>query len=188
MDLIDDDNIESFDNLQNIIDEADEITLNLLPSKSKVKYVKKIDKKKMCEQVMLVYMKQMLDTEKIKPPTMWSRFSMLKSTLLAYENINMKPWEKVNSFMKKLAKGYCPKKAMTFTAEDITKFCANAPDNKHLADKVSLNVTQIRIKQTKTKVIYLYFFLNNERIFVGYADFRNGWWITTRGNLQYHHK
>lgn len=149
MDFDEEESAESFDNLQNIIEKADDILLDSLPAKSKAKYVavyekfvewrndQNVTKNNMREEVMLVYLHKLSQEDKLKPPTVWSKYSMLKSTLLKYENINMKPWEKVTSFMKRQARGYCPKKAQIFTAEDITKFCAQAPDELNLLDKVS---------------------------------------------------
>ena len=73
----------------------------------------------MCEEVMLVYLNKLCEEEKLKPPKIWSTYSMLESTLVAYESLSMKPWDEVNSFMKRLAKRYCLKKSMIFTAKAI---------------------------------------------------------------------
>ena len=112
----------------------------------------KFNKKDMCEQVMLVYLNKLYEEEKLKPPTIWSRYSMLKSTLLAYESLSIKPWEKVNSFMKRLAKGYCPKKAMVFDADDITNFSSQAPDDTYLVKKVILKMNKIYNKNKSFKI------------------------------------
>ena len=152
MDFIDEDDVESSDDLQNIIEGADTVLLDPLPTKSKAKYVaayekfvqwrneKEITQKDMCEEVMLMYFIKLSEEDKLKPPTVWSRYSMLKSTLLTHENINIEPWDKVNAFMKKQAKGYCPKKAMVFTASDVCNFCMRAPDHTHLVEKASLGM------------------------------------------------
>ena len=148
MDFVDEEDVENFDDLQKIIDEADSNVFNVLPKKSKVKYIsayekfvqwrseKGIAQNDMCEEVMLTYINKLSEEDKLKPPTVFSRYSMLKSTLLAYENINIQPWDKVNSFMKEQAKGHCPKRAMIFTTNDITDFCMQAPDDTHLVEKV----------------------------------------------------
>lgn len=156
MDFDDEDSVKSYDDLHKIIEEADNIVLNLLPPKSKAKYMgvyekfvqwrteKNIAPEDMREEVMLVYLNKLSQEDKLKPPTVWSRFSMLKSTLLSCENINVKPWVKVIALMKKLARGYCPKKAMVFTAEDITNFCSQAPDDSYLVEKVGLTLLYIQ--------------------------------------------
>lgn len=150
MDFGDEDSADNYEELQKIIDEADNIVLNLLPPKSKAKYMGVYEKfvqwrgeiniapQDMREEVMLVYLNKLFQEDKLKPPTVWSRYSMLKSTLLGCENINIKHWEKVSSFMKKQARGYCPKKASIFTADDIAKFCSQAPDNTYLVEKVTI--------------------------------------------------
>lgn len=137
------DDENSYDYLQKVIDEADSIVLDMLPSKSKSQYIavyqkfsqwrqeKHINEKNMCEEVLFVYLRKLFDENKLNPPTVWSRYSMIKTTLLTYKNINIKSWEKVFSFMKKQAKGYCPKKAMIFSANDITNFCTHAPNETY---------------------------------------------------------
>ena len=164
MNFDDEDGVESFDDLQKIIERADDIVLNSLPKRSKEKYViayakfvqwrseHKIEQKDMCEEVMLVYLNKLYEEEKLKPLTIWSRYSMLKRTLLAYESLSIKPWDKVNSFMKRLAKGYRTKKVMVFTADDITNFSSQAPDDMYLVEKVSLKMNKIYNKNKSLKI------------------------------------
>lgn len=137
--------------MQDIFDGADVITLNTLSQKSKEKYdavftkfiqwrnkEKQIPRDKMCKEVLLVYLNELSKENNLAPPTVCSRFFMLETTLLTYENINIKLWPKPIAYLKSIAKGYRPRKANIFTATDITNFCAHAPDNIYLLEKVIL--------------------------------------------------
>nr|XP_046479430.1 uncharacterized protein LOC124217610 [Neodiprion pinetum] len=76
--------------------------------------------------------------EKLKPPTLWSIWSMLKKTLNIYEKINIHHFLTLKSLIKTNAKGYKPKKACALRWNHITKFMDEAPDHTYLAMKVIL--------------------------------------------------
>jgi hypothetical protein len=61
---------------------------------------------------------------------------MLKSTLLAYHNVNLSDYEKLTPFLKQNAVGYKPKKAKIFLKEDMDRFLLTAPDDSFLMKKV----------------------------------------------------
>ncbi len=70
------------------------------------------------------------------PNTLWALSSMLKSTLLAFHNINLSEYGKLTPFLKQNSTGYKPKKVKIFSKEEIDKFLLTAPDEKYLMKKV----------------------------------------------------
>jgi hypothetical protein len=82
-----------------ILEEADAgaATFNLLPAKSKERYLKVLEKfrdgmrKKnvdvITEKVILTYFNGLMG--KLAPPSLWSTYSMLKSTLIVYEKVDI---------------------------------------------------------------------------------------------------
>ena len=77
---------------------------------------------------------------KVAPNTLWGISSMLKSTLLAYHNVNLGEYTSLTSFLKQNAVGYKPKKAKIFLKEDMDKFLLTAPDDSFLMKKVTFLV------------------------------------------------
>lgn len=117
---------------------------NVLPDKSKKKYEKcyeefvqwKLSKKAITsENCLLVYFQDVVD--KYKPTTAWSMYSMLKCMIKIKENIDISKFHKLIAKLKKHAIGHESKKAKVFTAEEIHKYLFEAPDEIHLANKVS---------------------------------------------------
>lgn len=86
------------------------------------------------ENNLLVYFKQL--QEKLKPPTLWSIWSMLRKTLYAKDNLDIKPFQNLRYFIKNNAKNYRPRKAFTFRWENVNKFMTEASDFTFLAAKV----------------------------------------------------
>lgn len=127
-----------------ITDKANQVTLDLLPEKSKAKYnlqyklfiewcVSK-QVKKYSESVILTYLSEL--SKKYKSPTLWSINSMLKSTLLVKDNVNIGKYTKVIAFLKKQSIGHIPKKSRIFEQQEIEKFLRLAPDEIYLLMKV----------------------------------------------------
>lgn len=73
---------------------------------------------------------------KLKPPTLWSIWSMLRKTLNVKDNINISNFLNLKSLIKTNAKGYKPKKAFVLRWNHIMKFMNEAPNDKFLAMKV----------------------------------------------------
>ena len=73
----------------------------------------------------------------VVPSTLWGISSMLKSTLFAYQNIDLTKYPTVVPFLKRNSVGYKPKKAMIFQHKDIDRFLLEAPDDDFLMKKVS---------------------------------------------------
>lgn len=132
---------------------------NLLPDKSKLRYIKSYDAfKNWCqkkqiksmpsENVMLAYFSELAKNK--KPSTLWATYSMLRTTLNINDNIDISKFSKLIAFIKKQNVGYKPKKSLVFGKNDIDKFLAEAP-LEYLPLKV--NIFLIKIKFLKTKYI-----------------------------------
>lgn len=119
-------------------------TFNLLPEKSKFKYEKQYQLfvewctskkvKKFSESVLLAYF-----TEKskiLKSSTMWSVYSMLRSTLVVKNDVDISVYKKLIAYLKRQSVGYRPKKSKTFSKEEIFKFLVEASDEQFLMMKV----------------------------------------------------
>lgn len=131
----------------NIIEAARNTSLNLLPKKSRERYkiaykqlmdwrtVKNI-KSSFSENVLLAYFGEL--AEKIRPNSLWVHYSMIRSSLIVYHNINISEYLKLKAFLKRTSDGYKPKKSKTLTSEQIHQFLFKAPDDKYLFTKVTL--------------------------------------------------
>lgn len=126
-------------------DEANTVIENLLPEISKERYLNtyndfmkwRADKKikSFSESVFLTYFNGL--SAKIKPSTLWSRYSMLKSTLKVKHNIDLKRFHNLTSFLKRQSQGFKSKKSKVFTSYEVETFLNEAPDEIYLAVKVS---------------------------------------------------
>lgn len=130
---------------EEIIEEAKQATLELLPKKSREKYEREYNLfKNWCtekkipnitENVILAYIS--IHSKTLKSSTLWSKFSMLKATLAAKDNIDIK-YPKVIAFLKRQNSGYRAKKANTFSRSEMNTFISQAPDLVYLLMKVCL--------------------------------------------------
>lgn len=123
-----------------IVDAAQRNILQVLPAKSKEKYMKVRDnflnwrKQKSCnsfsENVLFVYFEE-LSVNK-KSSSLWSIYSMLRSTLQLLDNVDISKYSKLISFLKRKNEGYVPKQSMVLTNEDVKKFINAASDYEYL--------------------------------------------------------
>ncbi|XP_031337109.1 uncharacterized protein LOC116166313 [Photinus pyralis] len=130
----------------NILREAAEASSQLLPAKSKERYEKEYEEfRKWCveenvikvvDDVLLVYLSK--KGKSMKPSTLWSRFSMIKSCLAIKENVDASKFCKTIAFLKRQTVGYIPKKSKVLTREQVTQFLNEAADVKWLLTKVIL--------------------------------------------------
>lgn len=86
------------------------------------------------ENNLIVYFNSLKD--KLRPPTLWSIWSMLRKTLSANDNVNITNFIALKALLKNNAKGYKPKKAFTLRWDQIMKFMSEAADHTYLAMKV----------------------------------------------------
>lgn len=120
-------------------------SLSLLPDTTKKMYTRtyksfmewKADKKaeSFSENVLMAYFGDL--KKKFKSSTLWTQYSMLRTTLNVHNNIDISGYSKLKAFLKRQSDGYRPKKPKMFTANDINKFIEEAPNETYLATKVS---------------------------------------------------
>lgn len=148
MDEMDDINSDEENYTPPDIVEAAKITsVDLLPKKSRNLYEKAYkafmdwrDRKKttsFSENVLLAYFGEL--AEKYKSSSLWTQYSMLRTTLEVRQNINIATYGKLKTFLKRKSDGYKAKKSKTFTPDEINMFIENADDKKYLATKVGIN-------------------------------------------------
>ncbi|XP_022913648.2 uncharacterized protein [Onthophagus taurus] len=88
------------------------------------------------ENVMLRYF--MYLAKNCKPTTLWAVYSMLKSTLLIKNKIDIRLYTRVTAFLKQQNVGYKSKQSKVFTPQEILKFLREAPNERYLMWKVCL--------------------------------------------------
>lgn len=143
---------------------------NLLPVKSKKLYEKTYaqfmdwrstkNTTSFSEDVVIVYFEELSSTKKAS--SLWTHYSMIRSTLNIKHQIDISKYSKVISLLKRKSEGYRGKKSKIFTSEQIEKFINEAPDDKHLLTKVSEildieNVRCINISLCKTFIFFYKF-------------------------------
>lgn len=147
MSLTDFDNLEMEDGVpEYIMSAAKNIDLDLLPEKSKVRYIQEYEKfTKWCtdkkisniskEEVLLFYFQEI--SKNFQPSTMWSKYSMVKSMLKLKKNVDISRHFKLIAFLKKKMVGFRPKKSKALSHEDVGTFLSTAPDDIYLLIKVA---------------------------------------------------
>lgn len=101
---------------------AKSVSLDLLPRASKQLYTSAYNNFKkwrrdngcnsFCEDVMLAYFFHL--SKKYVPSSLWSVYSMLKSTMKAYNQVDISQYQRLISYLKKQCVGYKPKKSLVF--------------------------------------------------------------------------
>lgn len=147
------------------IRQAANVTIqNLLPEKSQKKYQdvynnfqdwcssKKI-RSSFTENVLLAYFSEL--STKYKASSLWTFYSMLRSTLNLNNGINIENYSKLRALLKRQSEKHVTKKAKTFTPEQLNNFIKEAPDEKYLATKV-VNITIIQSFLSYSQIRYLF--------------------------------
>lgn len=133
-------------NIQKIEIDDDRTVTKFLPEKSKDRYnmcyieflawQKKNLTTSFSESVLLIYFNELSQVH--KPPTLWSRWSMLKSLINLNQGININSYHKLKKFLKNFGKGHIPKKSPVLTLSQINKFLNEYDDFIYLEIKVIL--------------------------------------------------
>ena len=132
--------------MRNFEKEAELVLNDLLPLKSTQLYLKtyedfmewkKANSASFDESVFLVYFQEL--SKRLKPPTLWSIWSKLRTTLSLKERVNIENYHNLKTYLSNKNKGYQPKKSKTFTIADVNKFLNLADDTIYLSIKVCLN-------------------------------------------------
>lgn len=131
-----------------LIEPAKAVTLDLLPNKSRAKYLQIYNKfldwratqntTSFSENVLLTYFDYL--SKSLKSSTLWSVYSMLKTTLNSNHNVHIEKYTKLIAFLKQKNVGYIPKKSKILTHNQVHKFLNEAPDYQYLASKAILSV------------------------------------------------
>ncbi|PSN31360.1 hypothetical protein C0J52_23830 [Blattella germanica] len=119
---------------------------NLIPQKSKKVYEKLFEKfmewrvrknvTSFSENALLIYFEEMSKT--MKSSTLWTHYSVLKTTLIVKHGIDISKYRKLYSLLKQKSIGYSGKKANIFSTNEIKTFIDEAPDDTYLLIKVAL--------------------------------------------------
>lgn len=83
---------------------------------------------------LIVYFKEL--QSKLKPPTLWSVWSMLKRTLSTHDGVDINKFQNLKFFLSVNSKGYKPKKSAVLKWTEIESFLKDASDHDHLVSKV----------------------------------------------------
>lgn len=127
-----------------VLDIAKAATLNLLPDKSRHRYEKEYGLfmdwcsskkvKAISEDVMLAYFVDKFKDS--KSSSLWSYYSMLRSTISIKNNVDISRYAKLMAYLKRKSVGYKAKKSKAFSKNEVVKFLVTAPDEEFLLMKV----------------------------------------------------
>lgn len=136
---------------QSVINDAQNVIQNLLPTKSREKYVRAYENfiiwknakgaKSFSENVLLSYFQELAKNK--QPSTLWSTYSMLKSTINTNKDIKIETYTKLTAYLKRMSEGHKPKKSKVFSSQNVETFLNEAPDKDFLAIKVSIIIIGI---------------------------------------------
>lgn len=132
---------------EKIMESVAEATSELLPTKSKSKYMQEFQKfsnwckeqnvdGSVTEDVLLAYFWEI--SKKYKGSTLWTIYSMLKATLIIEKNLNISKFGKLIAFIKRKAENQKPKKSKILNKQQIETFMLNAPNKSYLMTKVCI--------------------------------------------------
>lgn len=133
------------DTSEEIREAAQNVVDNLLPEKSALLYKKGYEQflkwqkqqntKSISEDTILVYFHQL--SAELKPSSLWSRYSMLKTTVRNFHNVDITKYKRLTAYLTKNSKGYQPLKSKTLEPQHVERFLSEAPDDQYLSVKVS---------------------------------------------------
>lgn len=86
------------------------------------------------QSMMIEYFEEI--SEKYKPSSLWSIYSMLKTIIYLKEDIDIGRYRDLLSLLKKKSEGFKSEKSSILTPQHIDKFLTEAPDDIYLAVKV----------------------------------------------------
>jgi hypothetical protein len=87
------------------------------------------------EKVVLAYFAE--QSEKLKPSSLWCRYSMLRTMVSIKIKIDISQYHQVVAFLKRKSEGYRPKKSCIFCKEEIHQFLKEMNDKDFLFMKVN---------------------------------------------------
>ncbi|KAJ8973628.1 hypothetical protein NQ317_001970 [Molorchus minor] len=118
---------------EKIVEAANIAISNLLPTKSRSLYDIAYNRfKKWCaeknvqvysENVLLAYFSE--NAKNYKSSTLWAQYSMVKSCLIIYDNIDISKFPKLIAFLKRTGDEYQAKKSKILTKSEIDRFLSS---------------------------------------------------------------
>lgn len=125
--------------------QANEVVFASLPVKSKKLYTRaynefkkwrseKVKTNSFAEEVLMVYFQEL--SKKYVASSLSAIYSMLRATFSAFDNINIKTYYKLLSFINMKNKTYQANVSKSFSKEHIVSFLNQASDEIHLINKV----------------------------------------------------
>ncbi|XP_037051840.1 uncharacterized protein LOC119085530 [Bradysia coprophila] len=88
------------------------------------------------EDVLLTYFDELAKT--LKSSSLWHMYSLLKRTLGIYNKVDMSTYKRLLGFLKEKSIGFDRKRGKVFSAEEISRFLMEAPDDDYLAMKTMM--------------------------------------------------
>ncbi|KAJ8974823.1 hypothetical protein NQ317_001012 [Molorchus minor] len=129
---------------EEIVEAANIAISNLLPTRSLYDIAYNRFKKWCAEKNVQVYSENVLlayfseNAKNYKSSTLWAQYSMVKSCLIIYDNIDISKFPKLIAFLKKHGDGYQAKKSKILTKSEIDRFLSSTDDKEFLMIKVEL--------------------------------------------------
>lgn len=127
-----------------VTQEANKVISSMLPVRSKKLYMNTYrDFLDWCkgknvinytENVFIAYFSE--KSSSCKASTLWSNYSMLKTTFNINKSIDISKYTRLLTFLKRTSKNYQPKTSKIFSLLDIETFIDEAPDSQFLMMKV----------------------------------------------------
>ncbi|KAK4883169.1 hypothetical protein RN001_006488 [Aquatica leii] len=77
-------------------------------------------------------------SQKLKPSSLWTQYSMLQSTLCVHHDVVITKYLKSRALLKRYSDGYKSKKSKTLTSEKLNRFIREASDDKYFFTKGKL--------------------------------------------------
>ncbi|KAJ8970096.1 hypothetical protein NQ317_012452 [Molorchus minor] len=119
---------------EEIVEAANIAISNLLPTKSRSLYDIAYNRfKKWCAEKMFKYTARIENAKNYKSFTLWAQYSMVKSCLIIYDNIDISKFPKTDRIFEKNRE-----KIENITKSEIDRFLSSADDKEFLMIKVGL--------------------------------------------------
>ncbi|KAJ8942277.1 hypothetical protein NQ317_010642 [Molorchus minor] len=124
---------------EEIVEAANIAISNLLPTKSRSLYDIAYNRfKKWCAVKNVQVYSEECFVGILQSSTLWAQYSMVKSCLRIYDNIDISKFPKLIAFLKRTGDGYQAKKSKILTKSEIDRFLSSADDKELLMIKVGL--------------------------------------------------
>lgn len=76
------------------------------------------------------------DLAPYKSTSLWTKYSMLRTTIKLFEGIDISKFPSIIPFLKSKSEGHKPSKSSSLTKDHVDRFLAEADNKGHLLNKV----------------------------------------------------